>query len=60
MCRCNAVSREEIEQAWLDGARTREGIAERTRATTGCGGCVRDVNALLSGMESGRSAEPVG
>lgn len=60
VCRCNAVSREDIEQAWLDGARTRESIAERTRATTGCGGCVRDVNALLSGMESGRSAEPVG
>jgi assimilatory nitrate reductase electron transfer subunit len=60
VCRCNAVNRDDIEQAWLDGARTREGIAERTRATTGCGGCVRDVNALLAGMESGRSAEPVG
>ncbi|MGW5878127.1 FAD-dependent oxidoreductase [Nocardiopsis terrae] len=60
VCRCNAVSREDIEQAWLDGARTRETIAERTRATTGCGGCVRDVNALLAGMEGGRSAEPVG
>ena len=60
VCRCNAVSRDDIEQAWLDGARTRESIAERTRATTGCGGCVRDVNALLAGMEGGRSTEPVG
>ncbi|MFJ9553417.1 FAD-dependent oxidoreductase [Nocardiopsis sp. NPDC101807] len=50
VCRCNAVTRTDIEQAWLDGARTREAIAETTRATTGCGGCVRDVNALLSGM----------
>ncbi|WP_431872268.1 FAD-dependent oxidoreductase [Nocardiopsis eucommiae] len=50
VCRCNAVSRADIEKAWLDGARTREAVAERTRATTGCGGCVRDVGALLSGM----------
>ncbi|MEE2047282.1 (2Fe-2S)-binding protein, partial [Nocardiopsis tropica] len=50
VCRCKAVTRTDIEQAWLDGARTREAIAETTRATTGCGGCVRDVNALLSGM----------
>ncbi|WP_159945371.1 MULTISPECIES: FAD-dependent oxidoreductase [unclassified Nocardiopsis] len=51
VCRCNAVSRTDIEQAWLDGARTREAIAAKTRATTGCGGCVRDVQALLSGMQ---------
>ncbi|MET9782466.1 FAD-dependent oxidoreductase [Nocardiopsis alba] len=52
VCRCNAVGRIEIEQAWLDGARTREDIAERTRATTGCGGCVREVRAVLEGMRS--------
>ena len=52
MCRCNAVGRIEIEQAWLDGARTREDIAERTRATAGCGGCVREVRAVLEGMRS--------
>lgn len=56
VCRCNAVSRTEIEQAWLDGARTREAIADRTRATTGCGGCVRDVRALLSGMQGQATA----
>ncbi|TQN28288.1 assimilatory nitrate reductase electron transfer subunit [Haloactinospora alba] len=49
VCRCNAVTRERIEAAWLDGARTREAVAERTRATTGCGSCIRDVDALLSG-----------
>jgi assimilatory nitrate reductase electron transfer subunit len=59
VCRCNAVSRTEIEQAWLDGARTREAIADRTRATTGCGGCVRDVQALLSGMQ-GQERAPAG
>ncbi|MFY7068187.1 FAD-dependent oxidoreductase [Nocardiopsis changdeensis] len=52
VCRCNAVTRDDLEQAWLDGARTRESIAAATRATTGCGGCVRDVNALLSGWDT--------
>ncbi|MFW5417988.1 NAD(P)/FAD-dependent oxidoreductase [Nocardiopsis sp. CNT-189] len=54
VCRCNAVTRTGIERAWLDGARTRAAVAEATRATTGCGGCVRDVDALLAGMGSGR------
>ncbi|ASU83944.1 FAD/NAD(P)-binding oxidoreductase [Nocardiopsis gilva YIM 90087] len=59
VCRCNAVTRGGLESAWLDGARTREAIAEATRATTGCGGCVRDVNALLSGW-NGASPAAVG
>jgi len=59
VCRCNAVSRAQVESAWLDGARTREDIAAATRATTGCGGCVRDVNALLASWNGGRPA-PVG
>jgi len=59
VCRCNAVTRTDIEQAWLDGARTREAIARTTRATTGCGGCVRDVNALLAGMGT-QDPAPVG
>ncbi|KIH98427.1 electron transfer flavoprotein [Streptomonospora alba] len=49
VCRCNAVTRQDLETAWLDGARTRTDIAASTRATTGCGGCTRDVDALLSG-----------
>ncbi|MGW9351003.1 FAD-dependent oxidoreductase [Nocardiopsis flavescens] len=57
VCRCNAVGRDELEQAWLDGARSRESIAAATRATTGCGGCVRDVDALLSGWDT---RSPVG
>ncbi|WP_017591747.1 FAD-dependent oxidoreductase, partial [Nocardiopsis potens] len=54
VCRCNAVTRTGIERAWLDGARTRTAVAEATRATTGCGGCVRDVDAILAGLGSGR------
>ncbi|PRX96255.1 FAD-dependent oxidoreductase [Allonocardiopsis opalescens] len=53
VCRCNGVRSSRIESAWLDGARTREDIARTTRATTGCGGCTRDVNAFLAAMGAG-------
>ncbi|TDQ46134.1 FAD-dependent oxidoreductase [Actinorugispora endophytica] len=56
VCRCNAVTRAQLESAWLDGARTREAVAGATRATTGCGGCVRDVNALLATWNNGQPA----
>jgi assimilatory nitrate reductase electron transfer subunit len=59
VCRCNAVPRSAIEAAWLDGARTRVDVAAATRATTGCGGCVRDVDTLLTGW-SGTTPAPVG
>ncbi|KIH98034.1 electron transfer flavoprotein [Streptomonospora alba] len=56
VCRCNAVSRDRIEAAWRDGARSRTSVAERTRATTGCGECARDVDALLSAWSGGDAA----
>lgn len=56
VCRCNAVRRTDIERAWLDGARDRVGVADRTRATTGCGGCVRQVQDLLGRMEQAAPA----
>ncbi|MUL40653.1 NAD(P)/FAD-dependent oxidoreductase [Streptomonospora sp. PA3] len=59
VCRCNGVSRADLESAWLDGARTRPDIAAATRATTGCGGCTRDVDALLAGW-NGASPLPAG
>ncbi|RCV53446.1 FAD-dependent oxidoreductase [Marinitenerispora sediminis] len=51
VCRCNGVTRDQLSDAWRCGARTREALAEATRATTGCGGCVRDVNALLAAWD---------
>jgi assimilatory nitrate reductase electron transfer subunit len=39
VCRCNNVTKQEIVHACEAGATTVEEIAERTRATTGCGGC---------------------
>ncbi|TQN33405.1 assimilatory nitrate reductase electron transfer subunit [Haloactinospora alba] len=58
VCHCNAVTRGQLESAWLEGARTRCDLAERTRATTGCGSCTRDVDAFVSAM-SDRDTTPV-
>jgi assimilatory nitrate reductase electron transfer subunit len=51
VCRCNTVSKAQLVTAWRAGATTPSALAERTRATTGCGGCkdaVRDVSAWLA------------
>jgi assimilatory nitrate reductase electron transfer subunit len=42
VCQCNNVTKAAITSAWQDGARSVAQIAERTRATTGCGTC-RDI-----------------
>jgi len=47
VCRCNGVTKGAIVGAWSDGARTVEGVAARTRATTGCGTCRDAVCGLL-------------
>jgi assimilatory nitrate reductase electron transfer subunit len=47
VCRCNSVSCGEIRSACADGARSAGDVAVATRATTGCGSCSRDVEALV-------------
>lgn len=42
VCQCNNVTKATITAAWQEGARSVAQLAERTRATTGCGTC-RDV-----------------
>lgn len=39
VCRCNGVSKGDLVKAWEHGCTTFESLAERTLATTGCGGC---------------------
>jgi assimilatory nitrate reductase electron transfer subunit len=46
VCRCNNVTREALERAWRRGARSTADLAERTRATTGCGGCADVVDRI--------------
>jgi assimilatory nitrate reductase electron transfer subunit len=47
ICRCNGVTKGALVGAWADGARTVEGMAARTRATTGCGTCRDTVCGLV-------------
>lgn len=58
VCRCNGVTRAAIEAAWQGGADSVAGIAETTRATTGCGSCIGAVGTLLDRLRSGET-EPV-
>jgi NAD(P)H-nitrite reductase large subunit len=38
-CRCNGVSKGDLVREWENGCTTVEALAQRTLATTGCGGC---------------------
>ncbi|MBB4909832.1 FAD-dependent oxidoreductase [Actinophytocola algeriensis] len=46
VCRCNTVSKSQLVKAWRGGARGVAGLAQSTRATTGCGGCRDTVTAI--------------
>lgn len=49
VCSCNAVTAGEIQAAIRrDGLTTVAQVGRSTRATTGCGGCLADVEELLS------------
>lgn len=48
VCRCNNVSCGEIRSVCAAGASDVNDVAEATRATTGCGSCRRDIQALLN------------
>jgi NAD(P)H-nitrite reductase large subunit len=47
VCQCNNVCARAVREAAAAGAETVTAIATRTRATTGCGGCVGAVALLL-------------
>lgn len=55
VCRCNGVTKRDLVQAWTDGCSTVDAVAERTRATTGCGGCADAVCGVLEWL---RQADP--
>jgi assimilatory nitrate reductase electron transfer subunit len=50
VCRCNGVTRGDIEAAVANGADTVEQVAAATRATSGCGGCRDDVCGLVTAL----------
>jgi assimilatory nitrate reductase electron transfer subunit len=57
VCRCNTVTKAQLTTAWRAGATDVAGLASRTRATTGCGGCEPTVEAICTWLRS--AARPV-
>ena len=47
ICDCNAVTKAEIVEAVLTGARTLQAVSDLTRACTGCGSCRPQVQAIV-------------
>jgi ferredoxin-nitrate reductase len=57
VCACNSVSRASILSAIATGGlRTVAQVASATRASTGCGSCVREIEALLAGSSDRNTA----
>ncbi|WP_174494190.1 (2Fe-2S)-binding protein, partial [Mycobacteroides abscessus] len=52
ICRCNNVTKGAITDAWIQGQRSLPQIIEKTRATTGCGGCSDTVAALCTALQA--------
>ncbi|MBI3401610.1 MAG: FAD-dependent oxidoreductase [Acidobacteria bacterium] len=48
ICDCNAVSKAQIIQAVLEGARGLKGVSDATRACTGCGSCKPEVERIVA------------
>jgi ferredoxin-nitrate reductase len=58
VCSCNVVTVGDVQKAIRrDGLTTVAQVGLRTRATTGCGGCSRDVQELLDAAASAVAAE---
>jgi NAD(P)H-nitrite reductase large subunit len=56
VCQCNGVNAAEIRSTAYAGADSAADVAQRTRATTGCGGCAGAVELLLAEVLSVRNA----
>jgi assimilatory nitrate reductase electron transfer subunit len=56
VCRCNGVSRGDIEGAVAEGATSVEEVATATRATTGCGGCRDEVCGIVTAIGHAQAA----
>lgn len=50
ICFCHGVPAGEIREAIRNGAKCLKDIKEKTRASTGCGGCTPECERLLAEM----------
>ncbi|MCM2322919.1 MAG: (2Fe-2S)-binding protein [Oligoflexia bacterium] len=61
VCFCHCVSYRQLVEAIRQGATTLQNLREKTRASTGCGGCTWEVEEILglnvaSGSGKGRDS----
>ncbi|MFD7258069.1 FAD-dependent oxidoreductase [Streptomyces sp. NPDC059874] len=56
VCLCNNVTHQDLTDAWHAGAREVTDLAAATRATTGCGGCTRQVESICTALASTKAA----
>lgn len=59
ICNCNSVTKAQIIESVLQGARTVRGVSEATRACTGCGSCRPEVQAIVDLACQGLTAPDV-
>lgn len=57
ICNCNGVSKGKIISAVKGGARSFKALCDATRASTGCGSCKLQVQALLESASDGLTVE---
>ena len=64
ICDCNGVSKAQIIEAVLSGARSVQAVCDVTRASTGCGSCRPEVEAIVTlacrGIETPAAPEDFG
>ncbi|WP_051197053.1 FAD-dependent oxidoreductase [Jonesia quinghaiensis] len=60
ICRCNGVTKGDLISAWNSGARSTADFAQRTRATTGCGGCTEAVCGIADWLRASASQDTPG
>ena len=64
ICDCNDVSKAQIIEAVLSGARSVQAVCDATRASTGCGSCRPEVEAIVAlacqGIEKATAPEDFG
>lgn len=51
ICTCYDVTVKDIKEAYENGAKTMDEIAEVTKAGTLCGACISDIEELLESLK---------
>ncbi len=59
ICNCNGVTKAQIIESVLKGARSVRGVSDATRACTGCGSCRPEVQAIVDLVCQGLTAPDV-